>query len=134
MVRNPDKDRTHLLDADMVHQDQRVFCRGDQPDSHGQAPTGARIALLIHWVSRQREPLPEWVWQWMTIFRLPGYEVQPAPVCQLPLEEEPRNRVSNRLPRRLLRGLRSRYSLQDKKMQVRHVHANRGQARRKFRR
>src|SRR6266567_7542946 len=111
MARNLDRGRTPLLDVDMVHQDQRETCRGDQPDSHGQVPTGARIALLIHRVSRQREPLPEREWQWMTIFRLPGYVAQPPPLYPLVLEEEPHNRASNRLPRKLLRVLQSRYSL-----------------------
>src|SRR2546427_11549025 len=125
-VRNPDRDRTHLLDADMVHQDQRVYCRDDQLDIHGQEPIGARIALLIHRVSRQRGQLPEQVWQWMTRYHLQGSLVLPTRVRLLPLEEEPRNQVSNHLLRRLLRVLQSRYSLQDKKMQVRHAQANRG--------
>src|SRR5690349_9066551 len=129
MVRNLDKGRTHLLDVDMVHQDQRVFCRGDQLDSYGQVPTGARIALLIHQVSRQREQLPEREWQWMTIFRLPGSVAQSSPSYLLACEVEPRNRASNRPPRRLLKVLQSRYSLQANKRQVRHVRANHGQAR-----
>src|SRR5205814_603121 len=109
-----DRGRTHLLDVDMVHQDQRVIYKGYEPDNHGQVPTGACIALWIHQVSRQREQLAEQVWQWMTRFHLQGYVVRPSQLYPQVLGEEPRNRASNHLPRRLLRVLQSRYSLQDK--------------------